>query len=79
MQLFYQDLKNPVQLSTKQKETTVLVNRLEIGQTPITLKFKDEDMVTFEKERFESRIVIVDSKFNTIAVLNLFSILGWRN
>jgi len=50
VQLFYQDLKNPVQLSTKQKETTVLVNRLEIGQTPITLKFKDEDMVTFQRK-----------------------------
>ena len=69
--------KKPVQLSTKQKGTTVLVNGLEMGQTPITLKLKSEDMVTFEKEGFESRTVIVDSKFNTIAVLNLFSLLGW--
>ena len=69
--------KKPVMLSAKQKGTTVLVNGLEKGQTPITLKLKAGDMITFEKEGFEDRTVIVDSKFNTIAILNLFSLLGW--
>ena len=31
----------------------------------------------FEKEGYESRTVIVDGKFNAVAILNLFSILGW--
>tara|TARA_B110000908_G_C10067268_1_gene363419 strand:- start:140 stop:409 length:270 start_codon:yes stop_codon:yes gene_type:complete len=57
--------------------TTVLVNGLERGTTPLTLKLKTDDMITFEKEGYESRTVIVDGKFNTVAILNLFSILGW--
>jgi len=69
--------KKAVMLNAKQNGTTVLVNGLEKGQTPITLKLKADDMVTFQKDGFEDRTVIVDSKFNTIAILNLFSILGW--
>ena len=69
--------KKAVQLSANEKGTTVLVNGLEMGQTPLTLKLKAEDMITFEKDGFESRTVVVDSKFNTIAILNLFSIVGW--
>ena len=59
------------------KGTTVLVNGLERGTTPLTLKLKTDDMITFEKEGYESRTVTVDGKFNSIAILNLFSILGW--
>lgn len=59
------------------KGTTVLVNGLERGTTPLTLKLKTDDMITFEKEGYESRTVTVDGKFNTVAILNLFSIVGW--
>lgn len=69
--------KKAVMLNSKQGGTTVLVNGLEKGQTPITLKLKADDMVTFQKDGFEDRTVVVDSKFNTIAILNLFSLLGW--
>ena len=64
-------------ISSSQKGTTVLVNGIEKGLAPITLRLKADDMITFQKDGFEDRTVIVDSKFNTIAVLNLFSILGW--
>lgn len=50
---------------------------MEKGTTPLQIKLKADDIVTFEKDGFETRTVVVDSKFNTIAVLNLFSILGW--
>ena len=59
------------------KGATVLVNGLEKGSTPVSLKVKAEDMITLEKEGYDSRTVTVDSKFNGIAILNLFSILGW--
>ena len=48
-----------------------------MGVTPIQLKVKAGDMITFEKDGFDTKTVIVDSKFNTIAILNLFSIIGW--
>lgn len=70
--------KARVALNAKNQDgTTVLVNGLEKGVTPLTIKVKAEDIITFEKDGYETRQVIVDSKFNTIAILNLFSILGW--
>tara|TARA_B110000977_G_C11067559_1_gene488351 strand:- start:768 stop:1091 length:324 start_codon:yes stop_codon:yes gene_type:complete len=62
--------------TTKQQGTTISVNGMEKGTTPLQLKLKADDIITFEKDGFETRTVVVDSKFNTIAVLNLFSILG---
>ena len=61
----------------KQSGTTVSVNGIERGTTPIQLKLKAEDIITFEKEGFETKTVVVDSKFNGVAILNLLSILGW--
>ena len=69
--------KARVNINSKTKGTTVLINGLEKGTTPLNIKVKADDIITFEKEGFESRTVVVDSKFNTIAILNLFSILGW--
>jgi len=70
--------KANVSLTAKNQDgTTVLVNGLEKGVTPLTIKVKADDIITFEKDGFERRQVIVDSKFNTITILNLFSILGW--
>ena len=70
--------KAKVALTAKNQDgTTVLVNGLEKGVTPLTIKVKADDIITFEKDGFEKRQVIVDSKFNTITILNLFSILGW--
>ena len=63
--------------TTKQQGTTISVNGMEKGTTPLQIKLKADDIITFEKDGFETRTVVVDSKFNTIAVLNLFSILGW--
>ena len=61
----------------KQGGTTVSVNGIERGSTPIQLKVKADDIITFEKEGFETKTIVVDSKFNSVAILNLFSILGW--
>jgi hypothetical protein len=70
--------KARVALNTPKTEgTTVSVNGFEKGQTPIQLKLKADDIITFSKEGYETKTVVVDSKFNTVAILNLFSLLGW--
>ena len=61
----------------KNSGTTVSVNGIEMGQTPIQLKLKADDILTFEKEGYDSKTVVIGDKFNTIAILNLFSLLGW--
>ena len=66
--------KANVSLTAKNQDgTTVLVNGLEKGQTPISFKAKADDMITLEKDGYQSKTVTVDSKFNTISILNLFS------
>jgi len=57
--------------------TTIFVNGIEKGQTPLMLKLKAGDLIRFEKEGFQTQTIEVDKKFNTVAVLNLFSLLGW--
>ena len=57
--------------------TTIFVNGVEKGQTPLLLKVKAGDLIRFEKDGFQAQTIEVDAKFNTVAVLNLFSILGW--
>ena len=41
------------------------------------MKLKADDILTFEKEGYDSKTVVIGDKFNTIAILNLFSLLGW--
>ena len=70
--------KKMVRVDTKDVTgATVLVNGLEKGQTPMSLKVRADDMITLGKEGYREKTVTVDSKFNSIAILNLFSILGW--
>ena len=56
---------------------TVSVNGIEKGKAPLTFKAKADDMITLDKQGCDSKIFNVDSKFNAIAILNLFSIIGW--
>lgn len=55
----------------------VYVNGFEKGVTPTTIKVKAEDRIHFKLENYKERVVIMDSKFNLVAILNGFSILGW--
>lgn len=63
--------------SKEVKGATVLVNGLEKGTTPLSFKAKADDMITLEKDGYQTKTVTVDSKFNTISILNLFSLIGW--
>ena len=56
---------------------TVLVNGLEKGQAPMSIKVSADDMITYQKEGYTNKTVVVDSKFNTISILNLGNLLGW--
>jgi hypothetical protein len=55
----------------------VFVNGLEKGFTPTQFRVKSGDVVTFKLENYEGKKVVVDSKFNIIAVLNTINIISW--
>ena len=55
----------------------VYVNGLEQGRTPTTISVKADDRVDFRLEDYRERVVIMDSDFNLVAIINGFSIIGW--
>jgi hypothetical protein len=56
---------------------TVVVNGMEQGTTPTTIKVEAEDRVDFRLDNYRERVVVMDSDFNLVAIINGFSIIGW--
>ena len=55
----------------------IFVNGFEKGQTPIQLKVKAEDRIDFKLDNYKEKVVVMDSKFNLVSILNGLSIIGW--
>ena len=55
----------------------IFVNGMEQGTTPATIKVEADDKVDFRLENYRERVVIMDSDFNLVAIINGFSIIGW--
>jgi PEGA domain-containing protein len=55
----------------------VYVNGFEKGVTPAQIKVKADDKIDFRLDGYKERVVIMDSKFNLVAILNTISIIGW--
>jgi hypothetical protein len=69
--------KRKVLFETEPPGAKVFVNGFEKGTTPVQLKVKAEDRIDFRLDNYKERVVIMDSKFNLVAILNGFGILGW--
>ena len=55
----------------------VFVNGFEKGKTPVQIKVAADDRVDFRLDDYRERVVVMDSKFNFVAILNGLSIIGW--
>lgn len=55
----------------------VLVNGFEKGNTPVQIKVKAEDRIDIKLDNYKERVLIMDSKFNLVSILNGISIIGW--
>jgi PEGA domain len=55
----------------------VFVNGFEKGITPTQIKVKADDRIDFRINDFKERVVVMDSKFNLVSILNGLSIIGW--
>lgn len=69
--------KRAVLFETDPPGAKVFVNGMEKGITPVQLKVKAEDRIDFKLVDYQEKIVVMDSKFNLVAILNGFSIIGW--
>lgn len=55
----------------------VFVNGFEKGTTPVQIRVKADDRVDFRLDDYRERVVVMDSKFNLVSILNGFSLIGW--
>ncbi|WP_248724038.1 PEGA domain-containing protein [Seonamhaeicola sp. ML3] len=55
----------------------VYVNGFEKGVTPAQIKVKADDRIDFRLDGFKERVVVMDSNFNLVSILNGLSIIGW--
>lgn len=69
--------KRKVMFESNPSGAKVFVNGLEKGVTPVQIKVKAEDRVDFKLENFKEKVVVMDSDFNLIAILNGIDIIGW--
>ena len=69
--------KRKVLFETDPPGAKVFVNGMEKGTTPVQLKVKAEDRIDFKIVDYQEKIVVMDSKFNLVSILNGISIIGW--
>lgn len=69
--------KRNVLFETEPTGAKVFVNGFEKGKTPVQIKVKADDRVDFRLDDYRDRIVVMDSRFNVVAILNGFNLLGW--
>jgi hypothetical protein len=69
--------KRKVLFETDPPGAKVFVNGMEKGITPVQLKVRAEDRIDFKLVDYQEKIVVMDSKFNLVAILNGISIIGW--
>lgn len=69
--------KRNVLFETDPSGAKVFVNGFEKGTTPVQIKVKADDRVDFRLDNYRERVVVMDSKFNLVSILNGFSIVGW--
>jgi hypothetical protein len=55
----------------------VYVNGFEKGVTPTQIKVKADDRIDFRLDNYKERVVVMDSNFNLVSIINGFSIIGW--
>lgn len=69
--------KRNVLFETDPSGAKVFVNGFEKGVTPTQIKVKADDRIDFRLDDYRERVVVMDSKFNMVSILNGFSIIGW--
>ena len=62
--------KRTVLFETEPSGAKVFVNGFEKGKTPVQLKVRADDRIDFRLDDYKERVVVMDSKFNLVAILS---------
>mgnify|MGYP001827227181 CR=1 FL=1 len=68
--------KRSVLFESNPSGAKVYVNGFEKGITPTQIKVRADDRIDFRLDDYKERVVVMDSKFNLVAILNGLSIIG---
>ena len=66
-----------VLLESNPSGAVVYVNGMERGITPTLIKLKADDRLDFRLRDYKDKVVVVDSRFNLVAIINGVSLVGW--
>jgi hypothetical protein len=66
-----------VLLESNPSGAVVYVNGMERGTTPTLIKLKADDRLDFRLRDYKDKVVVVDSRFNLVAIINGVSLVGW--
>lgn len=69
--------KRSVLFESNPSGAKVFVNGFEKGVTPSQIKVEADDRIDIRLDDYKERVVVMDSKFNLVAILNGISIIGW--
>jgi|TARA_B100001939_G_C16908935_1_gene603684 hypothetical protein len=69
--------KKSVLFESNPNGAKVFINGFERGETPVQLYVEADDRVDFRLDNYKERVVVMDSDFNLVAIINGFSIIGW--
>lgn len=72
--------RDTINFNSSPSGATVLVNGVELGQTPLTIPVRrslSETRVTLRKNGYADRDFVLSRAFNNVSILNLASVLGW--
>ena len=74
---FFSSEGNSAKVFSNPSGAKVFVNGMEQCVAPCQIKVKSDDRVDFRLDGYKERVVVMDSDFNLVAILNGFSIVGW--
>ena len=69
--------KRPVLFESNPNGVKIFVNGIPRGDTPIKLQVQADDRIDFRLDNYDERVVVMDSDFNLVAILNGVSLIGW--
>ncbi|MFT5581564.1 MAG: hypothetical protein ACI9G9_000815 [Psychromonas sp.] len=55
----------------------VFVNGIYAGITPLEIRVQPEDHISYNLDGYRETVVIMDSKFNLVCLLNGFGLISW--
>ena len=69
-----------ITFNSKPEGAKILVNGIERGKTPSTIRVKrklGDTYVTLKKNGFSDKTIVLEKEFNAVSIFNLWNILAW--